>query len=143
MARTILAVLLLGSTAAALWAQSQSAALTGETHISIALIISVLGLACVVAGMWITSARATRDFHREWREAFVKLQQSVNDHHKQPHLTQADVEAKAAFYASNYASKELCVERHGDLDRRLDRIERSLEDLNSLIRQFIHPTKQV
>jgi hypothetical protein len=113
MARAILAVLLLGSTAAGLWAQSQTAALTGETHVSLLLIISIGGLSLTVAGFWITSARSTR----EWRESFVKLQQTVEDHHKLPHLTQADVAATATFAAGTYVSREVCNERHAEDQR--------------------------
>lgn len=113
MARAILAVLLLGSTGAALWAQSQTAALTGETHVSLLLIISIGGLSLTVAGFWITSARSTR----EWRESFVKLQQTVEDHHKLPHLTQADVAATATFAAGTYVSREVCSERHAEDQR--------------------------
>lgn len=113
MARAILAVLLLGSTGAALWAQSQTAALTGDTHVSLLLIISIGGLSLTVAGFWIASARSTR----EWRDAFVKLQQTVEDHHKQPHLSQADVAATATFAAGTYVSREVCAERHAEDQR--------------------------
>ena len=96
--------------------------ITPETDVSVALILTVAALVLTVIGQWVASARA-----------FAALQQCVEDHQKLPHLSQSDIEAKISFYVS----KELCSERHGDLDRRLDRIERSIEELNGLIRQFM------
>jgi len=123
MMRFIPAVLVIWSAVAVLFAQEAAVnSITPETDVSVALILTVAALVLTVIGQWVASARA-----------FAALQQCVEDHQKLPHLSQSDIEAKISFYVS----KELCSERHGDLDRRLDRIERSIEELNGLIRQFM------
>ncbi len=122
-ARFIIVLMVAWSATAVLWAQTNLAAeINGETRVSLALLLTVMALIMTVFGHWMATARA-----------IAALQQCVTDHQQVPHLTQADIEAKASFYAS----KELCHERHGDIDRRLDRIERSIEELNGLIRQLV------
>jgi len=110
---------------ACLWAQQHTgedtaAIITADSRLSLGLLITLLVFTAGLVTQIIASSRAN-----------ARLAQSVEDHHKLPHLTQADVEAKAAFYASTFASKELCAEKHGTLDARLERIETTLEGMRS------------
>lgn len=111
--------------AADMQAQTQAQALTTETHLSLGLLVSFIGIGIGLVVQIVTSQRA-----------FARLQQSVEDHHKEPHMTQADVEAKAVFWAANYASKEVCAERHAALDSRLERIEQALNNLSTAIQSI-------